>query len=241
MALHSLKKCSTTYCKRLTRGARCDECEAEYKAPRDDRPTATERGYDKRWSKLALLYRDKHPLCETCKAFGRTRASECVDHIIPQRVAPDLFYVEANWQSLCWSCHSSKTNNESTLQPWAVLPNRYVITGKPGTGKTTWVAENMDDNSIHWDFDEECRCLGWSRPLESWQFDELRNRRDKLVDDVFRMRDTERKVFIIVAYPGTAARIAQTIGARIKLCHCDERLRRQRLASRRAKSRQGGV
>ena len=35
-----------------------------------------------------------------------------VDHIVPHRGDPRLFWDEENWQALCHSCHSKKTRNE---------------------------------------------------------------------------------------------------------------------------------
>jgi 5-methylcytosine-specific restriction protein A len=35
-----------------------------------------------------------------------------VDHIIPHRGDPTLFWDESNWQPLCKKCHDQKTRNE---------------------------------------------------------------------------------------------------------------------------------
>ena len=74
------------------------------------RGTAASRGYDSRWSRYSTLYRKRHPLCVMCLAEGRTRASECVDHIEPVSGPDDpKFYDESNHQALCRRHHSEKT------------------------------------------------------------------------------------------------------------------------------------
>ena len=45
------------------------------------------------------------------KAGRYVRATD-VDHIVPHRGDPALFWDEENWQALCHSCHSKKTRNE---------------------------------------------------------------------------------------------------------------------------------
>jgi len=74
------------------------------------RPGPRAQGYDRRWDKLSLWYRHKHPLCRLCLAAGRVTPATQVDHIKPKRLGgtDDL----ANLQSLCHSCHSSKTRKE---------------------------------------------------------------------------------------------------------------------------------
>lgn len=73
---------------------------------------ANQRGYNYRWQKLSKRFRAQHPYCEMCKANGIVKLAECVDHIIPHHLNPQLLYDEANLQSLCWSCHSKKTIKE---------------------------------------------------------------------------------------------------------------------------------
>ena len=74
------------------------------------RPNANARGYTWAWNQYTHAYRRRHPLCVACLAIGLTTAAECVDHITPVSGPDDpLFWEESNHQSLCWSCHSKKT------------------------------------------------------------------------------------------------------------------------------------
>lgn len=75
----------------------------------DRRPSAAKRGYDAKWRSARLLYLEDHPLCAHCSDKDVIKAADVVDHIIPHRGDTELFWLQANWQSLCYSCHSIKT------------------------------------------------------------------------------------------------------------------------------------
>ena len=76
---------------------------------RDDRLSASRRGYDRRWQRYRAAYLADHPLCVEC---GRV-ATE-VDHIHAVHGGQDdpLFWVSTNHQALCHVCHSAKTYRE---------------------------------------------------------------------------------------------------------------------------------
>lgn len=70
------------------------------------RGSAASRGYNARWSRSSKVYLDHNPLCVCCAANGRVTAATLVDHIIPARRRPDLFWKRSNWQGLCGRCHN---------------------------------------------------------------------------------------------------------------------------------------
>jgi len=76
------------------------------------RPNATDRGYNYRWQEARRVYLAQHPLCVHCQAEGIIKAANEVDHIIPHKGDPQLFWDVSNWQPLCKSHHSSKTATE---------------------------------------------------------------------------------------------------------------------------------
>lgn len=76
------------------------------------RGTRTARGYSNRWLRASALYRKLNPLCVACLARGIPTPATCVDHLVPHRGNSQLFWDEANWQSLCDRCHSAKTMAE---------------------------------------------------------------------------------------------------------------------------------
>jgi len=54
----------------------------------------------------------EHPLCASCERVAQVTAATVVDHIVPHRGDPGLFWDEANWQSMCKPCHDAKTAGE---------------------------------------------------------------------------------------------------------------------------------
>lgn len=77
------------------------------------RATAAQRGYGRRWRNYSVQFRRENPLCARCLPEGVITPAECVDHIKPVTGPDDdNFWNPANHQSLCWSCHSIKTQTE---------------------------------------------------------------------------------------------------------------------------------
>ena len=87
----------------------------------DDRLTAAQRGYGRRWQAYRDRYLKEHALCVMHMKQGRIVASTVVDHITPHRLgqailskndeainaARRLFWDPKNHQALCDTCHSS--------------------------------------------------------------------------------------------------------------------------------------
>jgi len=73
------------------------------------RKTATERGYDSRWSRYSKARLQEYPECVVCGD-----PADVTDHIQPVTGPDDpLFWDENNHQSLCYSDHSQKTASET--------------------------------------------------------------------------------------------------------------------------------
>jgi 5-methylcytosine-specific restriction protein A len=86
---------------------------AQVKAELDRaRPSAARRGYDFRWRRARRSYLARHPLCVVCLVQGRVVPATIVDHAVPHRGDPKLFWDEANWAALCKPCHDAKTARE---------------------------------------------------------------------------------------------------------------------------------
>jgi 5-methylcytosine-specific restriction enzyme A len=85
------------------------------------RGTATQRGYGAQWRKRRDLFLDLYPLCgmrpdgrapvlSHCHDDGRLTPAYQVDHVVPHRGDPALFWDEqGNWQALCQDCGIRKT------------------------------------------------------------------------------------------------------------------------------------
>lgn len=79
----------------------------------ENRGSARQRGYTYKWEKARARYLREHPLCRMCFDRGLIRAAEVVDHIIPHKGDPVLFWDSANnWQSLCKPHHDSAKQAE---------------------------------------------------------------------------------------------------------------------------------
>nr|WP_313064643.1 HNH endonuclease [Achromobacter animicus] len=125
------RPCLHPGCAALVRGG--GYCErhapAQQEAAREkdrERGSAASRGYGHRWAKTSQGFLRNNPLCCACSARDRVTAAEVTDHIVPHRLAEALasddadriaaaralFWDRANWQPLCWRCHSRKTARE---------------------------------------------------------------------------------------------------------------------------------
>ncbi len=58
----------------------------------------------------------REPLCRMCKARGHVRQATEVDHVVRISEGGDP-WDQANLQSLCHDCHSSKTASDKTGSP----------------------------------------------------------------------------------------------------------------------------
>jgi 5-methylcytosine-specific restriction protein A len=80
-------------------------CRVVRKAEADRRrPSAAQRGYGAKWQResKAFLALPQNGLC----ACGCGRPADCVDHIVPHRGDPKLFWSRCNWQPLASvPCH----------------------------------------------------------------------------------------------------------------------------------------
>ena len=89
-------------------------CEAHKPLHPEEVRAASKRGYNARWEKESKRFLVEHPLCVRCMRKNPPRyvKATVVDHIIPHRGDPTLFWDESNWQPLCKKCHDQKTRNE---------------------------------------------------------------------------------------------------------------------------------
>jgi 5-methylcytosine-specific restriction endonuclease McrA len=63
--------------------------------------------YGRRWRKARRVFLDQHPLCKMCQDHGIVRQATEVDHIVPHKGDPLLFWNVGNWQGLCYTHHRS--------------------------------------------------------------------------------------------------------------------------------------
>ena len=81
------------------------------------RGSASERGYDAAWHKLREIKVKQNPLCEDCEQDGLTVIVNEVDHIIPISGRDDPLRLDMeNLRSMCKTCHTRKTKNDSYIR-----------------------------------------------------------------------------------------------------------------------------
>ena len=102
---HDLAPFGSHYCQRHKR----DETPIRRKP--DKRESSSKRGYDRRWEHLRLQFLRAYPLCKACEKEDRFTPAEQVDHIVPLRQGGARLD-PSNLQSLCTTCHNSKTAKE---------------------------------------------------------------------------------------------------------------------------------
>ncbi len=82
-----------------------------------------------RWTKASNRYRLKRAECEVLYDKDIIVPSDVVDHILPERFWPSLFWNEENWQALSRSIHQRKSQLESkckTKQDWLKVFNHGI-------------------------------------------------------------------------------------------------------------------
>lgn len=60
-----------------------------------------------KWRRYRRRYLASHPLCVVCE-----REASVVDHIVPVRVRPEMFWRADNHQAMCEECHNKKRSRE---------------------------------------------------------------------------------------------------------------------------------
>lgn len=113
------------------------------------RGSARERGYTWEWEKAAAQWKQENPLCVECDRQGRLTPSAVVDHVRPHKGDEDWFWNQENWEAICKRCHDTKTRMEQNIETY----RRTVVTGPPGSGKTTYVQRHRKAGDLVWDWD----------------------------------------------------------------------------------------
>ena len=97
-------------------------CQTHTRARERERGTSNQRGYNSaRWLKARKAFLEQYPLCgqrpggrtpvlSRCFDEHRSTAAYQVDHVVPHRQDPGLFWDEqGNWQALCRQCGNAKS------------------------------------------------------------------------------------------------------------------------------------
>jgi 5-methylcytosine-specific restriction protein A len=113
MPSRTKRPCAHPGCATLVDRRRCPAHTRQLRLEQEARrETSHRRGYDRRWAKARAVFLTRHPLCAACYSKGLITAAAEVDHVVPHRGDPALFWDPGNWQALCKPCHSAKTARE---------------------------------------------------------------------------------------------------------------------------------
>jgi len=97
-------------------GSRCDRHKKQERQQIDARrESSTKRGYGYEWQQARAAFLREHPLCQCddCQeGKKRLRPARVVDHRIPHKGDPVLFWDRNNWQAMATECHNKKTAAE---------------------------------------------------------------------------------------------------------------------------------
>lgn len=223
-----LRYCGHPRCSVKVKHGKCPEHE------RQDRQVETrfqqgDTSYGRPWRRLRDAHVAEHPFCVMCEKEGRTTLVEEVDHIQPHRGDRTLMFDPANLQSLCKAHHSAKTLAEvrnGTADAHAArmvpriperMPQRYVITGPPGSGKTTWVEQHRTPGDIVWDLDAVAATVAGlpTFPRPKYVGAALRSMVDGLTSWLSLNPNVSVSVYIIDSHEKSAQFIARRIQGRV--------------------------
>ena len=110
------RPCRKPGCPRLTTDGWCHEHKPKNKNKSGHKePHVLKWLNGSRYKKARAALLKEQPLCAKCKDVGRVTPANVLDHIVPHKGNPALFWDKKNWQALCKRCHDKKTYSEGAF------------------------------------------------------------------------------------------------------------------------------
>ena len=179
------------------------------------------------------LIRDKY-MCQCCKANNKAINATCVHHIFPIERYPDYKYELWNLMSLCDKCHDEMHNHYTgelskkgmiflraiaavRKIPISCKNERILVCGLRGTGKTTYVRNNLDEFSLAYDLDTIAKAFRLNNPNEDYFKPARRMANDLLKGFVLKANEYANRIFIIRTAP-TIQELEDINPDRVVLC-----------------------
>lgn len=107
-----MRYCAHPGCSALVARGYCPAHQRTRRAE-ERRTYAPSTRYGRRWARLRASVLAASPWCVVCQQAGQLEPATDVDHIVPHRGDPDVFWDRQNLQPLCHACHSRKTAEET--------------------------------------------------------------------------------------------------------------------------------
>jgi len=107
-----LKACAEVGCSAKVARGYCEDHQRKTVPRNQVRKNPWRFMYNRRWEKARRLYLIEHPTCVECAKHNRITPATEVDHIVPHKGDPVIFWNTDNWQALCKPCHSRKTASD---------------------------------------------------------------------------------------------------------------------------------
>lgn len=140
-------------------------------------PKCTFQGYQK-------FIVSNAPMCVHCLDWGKLTPANTLDHISRIRTGAQKLD-DMNLQWLCSHHHNVKSGKEKMTEQTTVR----IVSGPPGSGKSTYVKENMSYGDIVMDFDKIIAAISFQSTYEKPK---------KLMDAAYRVRDL---IYRMIAEP----------------------------------------
>jgi hypothetical protein len=158
--------------------------------------------------------------------------AEVIDHRIPHRGNLTLFWDRSNWDPLCVACHNAKSAREkhAEAQPTS---RRFVVTGLPGVGKSTWASEHAAPGQLVWDADQLARVM-FRETAYPWSDAAIRVITSMRANLVRLLKESTLPAILIISDPDKAKAVAAEIGAELVTLECPDEERQRRLQERKA-------
>lgn len=128
--------------------------------------------HEPKWKSLrSSVLREAGYMCQCCKLNGKRQPADHVHHIFPREQYLQYQYERWNLIALCFKCHNRMHNRfngklsktgERLMETTAIIqgmrPKRkketILVVGLRGSGKSTYVKGQLDDDSLAYDLDE---------------------------------------------------------------------------------------
>ena len=98
------RQCRKPGCRGIVKGNVCSVC-GPLASRTDNRPNSRQRGYDRRWNKIAEIHKHKQPLCQVCEAEGRTTIATISHHVEAVSKGGEVHVGDEELVAVCAQCH----------------------------------------------------------------------------------------------------------------------------------------